>query len=111
MLEKIRVGMSTDLFIANYLTGSLNVARICKKPGVGHLSNKKLISKYQHIHSCTSEIDPLLVQDQEDSQMGPGYMDYSVPWQAIYNELIDILAYLPIEASKSLEKLCVPPGP
>ena len=30
MLEKIRVGMSVNLFMANYTTGSINIARVCK---------------------------------------------------------------------------------
>ena len=58
MLEKIRIGMSVDLFMANYTTGSINIARICQKPGVGHMSNKMVqIHKAQHIHYCTKVID------------------------------------------------------
>lgn len=108
MLEKIRVGMSADLFMANYTTGSINIARICQKPGVGHMSRKMANHKSQHIHYHTREIDPLLVQDQGDSQALAGYINYSLPWQAIYNQLIGILAELNIEPSKPLEPLPLP---
>ena len=64
MLEKIRVGLSVDLFVSNYTTGSLNVARICQKPGVGHMSRAMSNSRDQHIHHHTIEIDPQFVNDQ-----------------------------------------------
>ena len=108
MLEKIRVGMSVDLFMANYTTGSINVARICQKPGVGHMSRKMANHKTQHIHYRTKEIDTRLVQDQGDSQTLAGYIDYSLPWQAIYNQLIEILFELNIKPSKPIEPLFVP---
>ena len=108
MLEKIRVGMSIDLFIANYTAGSINVARICKKPGVGHMSRRMMIDKDQHIHHQTRIIDPEYIQDQSDPNTPTGYIDYSIPWQAVYNELIPILADLPIEPSQPLELLTIP---
>ena len=108
MLEKIRVGMSIDCFIANYTTGSINVARICKKPGVGHMSRKMVATKCQHIHHSTSEIDPLLVQDQGNPGSLPGLVDYNLPWQAIYNVLLDILSELPIKSTAPLKALFIP---
>ena len=108
MLEKIRVGMSSDLFIANYTAGSINVARICKKPGVGHMSRRMMIDKDQHIHHKTRIIDPEYIRDESDPSTPTGYIDYSIPWQAIYNILIEILAELPIEPAKPLERLTVP---
>ena len=107
MLEKIRVGMSVDLFMANYTTGSVNIARICQKPGVGHMSRKMAKHKSQHIHYRTREIDPLLVQDEGNSEELAGYINYSLPWQAIYNQLINILAELNIEPSKPVEHLAI----
>ena len=108
MLEKIRVGMAVDLFVANYTTGSINVARICQKPGVGHMSRKMANHRSQHIHYRTREIDPLLVQDKGDSHTLAGYVDYSLPWQAIYNQLIDILAELNIDPLKPQEPIPLP---
>lgn len=105
MLEKIRVGMSVDLFMANYTTGSINIARICQKPGVGHMSRKMASHRSQHIHYRTREIDTELVQDQDDSQTLAGYINYSLPWQAIYNELIKILGELNIKPSKIIKPL------
>ena len=102
LLEKIRVGMSVDLFLANYTTGSINVARICKKPGVGHMSSKMSHHRSQHIHYATREIDPRFVKDQADADTLPGYVDYSIPWQAIYNQLIEILVDLNIKPLKPL---------
>ena len=108
MLEKIRVGMSVDLFMANYTTGSINIARICQKPGVGHMSRKMATHKSQHIHYRTKEIDPLLVKDQGNSKQLAGYINYSLPWQAIYNQLLTILAELNIEPSKPIQALTIP---
>lgn len=107
MLEKIRVGMSVDLFVANYTTGSMNVARVCQKPGVGHMSRKMSDHKSQHIHYCTKEIDIQLVQDQSDPENRVGYINYSLPWQAIYNQVIDILIELNIEPSKPMVPLSI----
>ena len=108
MLEKIRVGQSVDLFMANYTTGSMNIARICQKPGVGHMSRKMAEHKSQHIHSRTREIDTLLVQDKNDSHTPTGYINYSLPWQSIYNQLISILTDLNIKPSKTIEPLDLP---
>ena len=108
MLEKIRVGMSIDLFITNYTAGSINVARICKKPGVGHMSRRMMIDKDQHIHHQTRIIDPEYIQDQSDPNTPTGYIDYSIPWQAVYNSLVEILVELPIKPNKTLEQLIVP---
>ena len=108
MLEKIRIGMSVDLFMANYTTGSINIARICHKPGVGHMSNKMADHKSQHIHYCTKVIDRELVEDQSDPENRVGYMDYSLPWQAIYNQLLEILVELKIEPVTPLVPLTLP---
>lgn len=105
MLEKIRIGMSVDLFMANYTTGSINIARICQKPGVGHMSNKMADHKAQHIHYCTKVIDRELVEDQSDPENRVGYMDYSLPWQAIYNQLVEILIELKVESVTPLVPL------
>ena len=108
MQEKIRIGMSVDLYIANYTTGSINIARICEKPGVGHMSNKMVPSKFQHIHYRTKEIDMQFVKDECDPEKPTGYINYSIPWQVIYNELLDILAELNMEPVKPSGPLHIP---
>ena len=108
MLEKIRVGMSADLYMANYTTGSINIARICRKPGVGHMSRKMEPHKFQHIHYSTKEIDIQLVQDECDPDKPTGYINYSLPWQAVYNQLLVILHELKIESNSSVLPLPIP---
>lgn len=108
MLEKVRVGLAVDAFVANYTTGSLNVARICGKPGVGHMGRRMAASKHQHIHHHTREIDPALVEDRSDPSTPTGYVNYSIPWQALYNSLLEVLAELPLRPSRPLEPLPVP---
>ena len=92
LLEKVRVGLAVDAFVANYTTGSLNVARICARPGVGHMGRRMAASKHQHIHHRTREPDPALVRDVSDPSTPTGYVDYSLPWQALHAELLTVLA-------------------
>jgi len=91
LLEKVRVGLSVDAFVANYTTGSLNVARICARPGVGHMGQRMAASKHQHLHHHTREIDPALVKDVSDPSTPTGYVNYSLPWEALYRLLLDVL--------------------
>ena len=72
------------------------------------MSRKMANHRSQHIHYRTREIDPLLVQDKGDSNTLAGYVDYSLPWQAIYNQLIDILAELNIDPLKPQEPIPLP---
>ena len=41
--------------------------------------------KDQHIHHKTREVDPIFVQDQMVPNTAAGYINYSLPWQAVYN--------------------------
>lgn len=93
LLEKVRVGLSVDAYVANFTTGSLNVSRICAKPGVGHMSSRMAAShpEHIHIHHHTRTIAPELVQDVSDTNARNGYVNYSVPWEALYNQLTEIL--------------------
>jgi len=111
LLEKVRVGLAVDAFVANYTTGSLNVARICGKPGVGHMGCRMMPSKHQHIHHHTREIDSSYVQDRGDPGTPTGYVNYSIPWQAVFNTLLEVLADLPMRPSKPLEPLPLPELP
>jgi len=92
LLEKVRVGLGVNAFVANYTTGSLNVARICARPGVGHMGQRMAESKHQHIHHHTREIDPDLVKDVSDPSTPTGYVNYSLPWEALFEELLHVLA-------------------
>ncbi len=100
LLEKVRVGLGVDAFVANYTTGSLNVARICARPGVGHMGQRMAASKHQHIHHHTREIDPAQVKDVSDPSTPTGYVNYSVPWEALYGALIATLEEHPPQNRK-----------
>jgi len=91
LLEKVRVGLSVDAFVANYTTGSLNVARICAKPGVGHMGRRMAASKHQHIHHHTREIPAECVQDVSDASTPTGYVNYSFAWEEGFAILLEIL--------------------
>jgi hypothetical protein len=108
MLEKIRVGQSVDAFVANYTTGSLNVARICEKPGVGHMGRQMAASKHQHIHHHTREVPSRYIRDRGAPGTPTGYINYSLPWQVVYNILLDILRGLALPSVAPLEPLDVP---
>ena len=108
LLDKVRIGLETDAFVANYTTGSLAIARICGKPGVGHMGRRMMASKHQHIHHLTREPDPEFVRDASNESTPTGYVNYSIPWQALYNELIDILDHIPITAKQKSSRLAIP---
>ncbi len=91
LLEKVRVGLAVDAFVANYTTGSLNVARICARPGVGHMGQRMAASKHQHIHHHTCEIPSDQVQDVSDPSTPTGYVSYSLPWGVLYGLLLEVL--------------------
>jgi hypothetical protein len=103
LLEKVRVGLRVDAFVANYTTGSLNVARICSKPGVGHMGRRMAKSKHQHIHHHTREIPPELVQDLDDPNTPTGYVNYSFNWEESLALMMEILR--PAEESGAIQKI------
>ena len=72
------------------------------------MSRRMMVDKDQHIHHQTRIIDPEYIQDQSDPHTPTGYIDYSIPWQAIYNSLLEILIELPIKPVKILEPLIIP---
>jgi hypothetical protein len=108
LLDKVRIGLETDAFVANYTTGSLAIARICGKPGVGHMGRRMMASKHQHIHQLTREPNPSHVRDMGDENTPTGYINYSIPWQALYNELLDILEHGPIAPKQKPCHLAIP---
>jgi hypothetical protein len=111
LLDKIRVGLEIDAFISNYTTGSMNVARICKRPGVGHMSQKMMAGPGPHIHFQTLKIESKWVSDEHDPAKPTGYINYSIPWQVIYNTLIPILSSLDIPQAQPLKPVELPAQP
>jgi hypothetical protein len=74
--EKICLGINCDYFIANHSTGSLWISRICKKPGVTHISNSaRSHAEKVHIHYNTKLISTELVHDinNEDERYHVSY--------------------------------------
>lgn len=108
LLDKIRIGLEVDAFIANYTTGSLNVARICKRPGVGHMSQKMMAAPGPHIHFHTLTIEPQWVRDERDPSKPTGYINYSIPWQVVYNSFILVLSSLDIPQAEPLRPVQLP---
>lgn len=80
LLEKIAVAQKVDFFVANAMTGSMNVARVCGKPGVGHSSKVGYgISTSEHIHPRTFLPDSSIVTDIPDEKNSrPDYCSYSM---------------------------------
>jgi hypothetical protein len=56
------------------------------------MGRRMAASKHQHIHHRTREPDPALVRDVSDPSTPTGYVDYSLPWQALHAELLAVLA-------------------
>lgn len=107
MIDKVRIGLEADAFVANYTTGSLVIARICGKPGVGHMGRRMMASKHQHIHHKTQGIPAEYVSDISVASTPTGYVNYSIPWQAIYNELLEVLETLPMRPKRRSRPLAI----
>lgn len=68
ILKKIYVASHVDFFVSNALTGSINVARICAKPGVAHYSKVTLpIVMKHHIHPRTFLPSTNIIEDVPDA--------------------------------------------
>ena len=80
LIEKIAVAQKIDFFVANAMTGSMNVARVCGKPGVAHSSKLGYgISTSAHIHPRTFLPDPSIVIDIPDEKNSSAdYCSYSM---------------------------------
>jgi hypothetical protein len=90
-MEKLAVASQIDAFVTNYGTGSLHVARLMQKPGVGHINT--LMDKDFHIHYqtvCLSE--GVVVDHAEDIGKRADAVSYSLDWRVIYDALEEILA-------------------
>lgn len=69
ILSKIYAASQVDFFVSNALTGSINVARVCAKPGVSHFSNvtRNIVLK-DHFHPYTFLPDSSLISDIPDKE-------------------------------------------
>lgn len=79
LLEKIYVASKIDFFVTNALTGSINVARICRKPGIAHHSRATLsIVKKHNLHPKTYLPKLENIQDIEDKNQKVDFFSYSI---------------------------------
>lgn len=92
---KIAFANSCDFFITNYSTGSIHIARICQKPGVGHLN--KTMNRDEHIHFHTYEIPKNLISDVPDP-LNPrcDFTSYSISAESVYDQVKKLLSEVPV---------------
>ncbi len=78
--KKIFYANNVDFFVANHATGSLFVSRICRKPGVTHISNSaRSPAKKQHLHWDSVIIPEHLVHDiVEGTEQTDFHISYSI---------------------------------
>lgn len=87
IMEKISIAKDIDYFLVNYSTGSLNVARICKKKGLAHISNSFMVhASEQHIHPNTISIDSAFV-NEFPSIYGVAHYSYSIKKEIVFSLL------------------------
>ena len=72
------------------------------------MGRRMMASKHQHIHHSTREPDPVYVRDASDESTPTGYVNYSIPWQALYNELLEVMDQIPITAKQKPTRLAIP---
>jgi hypothetical protein len=69
LTKKIFVASKIDFFVANALTGSINVARVCGKKGIGHAATLTYdIAESHHIHTETFLLNKIYVKDIPDEK-------------------------------------------
>lgn len=80
LLEKVYVASRINLFIANGLTGSLYVSRVCRKPGVVHMSADTYDAvQLQYVHFNTWFVDRGSVVDVPHEEHNRcDYTSYSI---------------------------------
>ena len=103
ILDKVSYGNKCDFFIANYATGSMNIARVCGKPGVAHISRSFTTAESQHIHPRSLKIPKESIVDfasDENSRMD--FVSYSFPWQVMFERLVDVMATVPVSKVREI---------
>lgn len=80
--RKIAFACAIDLFITNYGTASINVARMAEKPGVAHASTT--MPKRGHLHYNTIEVDNSWIHDIPHPEVARhDFVSYSLDWERI----------------------------
>lgn len=89
-IDKIAIAQSIDAFITNYGTGSLHVARIARKYGIGHINTT--FPKDMHVHYNTICLSEGVVEDiRSDDSTRADAISYSLDWKVIDHHLQEIL--------------------
>ncbi|WP_423770469.1 hypothetical protein [Pseudomonas sp. NLJ1] len=90
-VKKIQYASFVDAYVGNSGTGGLHVARFAGRPGVAHL-NTKMLNANNHIRKRTRLIDVKHIVDRpEDSDLRMDFISYSLDWQVVYNELVQVI--------------------
>ncbi len=90
-MEKAAVASQIDAFVTNYSTGSLHVARLLQKPGVGHINTR--LEKDAQIHYktiCLSE--GYVIDNAADAGKRADGISYSLDWRIVSSEIRKILS-------------------
>lgn len=94
-IDKMAFAQAIDFFVANYATGSMNVARFSKKPGVGHINNSMNCSG--HIHYFTQPVPRESVIDiSSGEKLREDFINYSISSKIIINMVAKIMRDFPL---------------
>jgi hypothetical protein len=74
--DKIKAAMNSDLYIANYASGSIFVSRFAGLRGLSHLNNN--MERSHHVHYQNQEIDKSLVTDIKEDGKNGHHVSYSI---------------------------------
>lgn len=88
--EKIAIGQACDLFIANFGSGSIHVARFARTPGVSHINTR--FPRTGHVHAHTIEVPEEFVTDlpaPENTSLDA--VSYSVSPDVILRLVVQVL--------------------
>ncbi|MDH0869775.1 hypothetical protein [Agrobacterium pusense] len=89
--DKAAIASLIDTFVTNFGTGSLHVARLARKPGVGHINT--VLDKGDHIHYRTVCLSEGFVTDRiEDASKNADAVSYDLDWKLVLREIKAIIA-------------------
>lgn len=88
---KITHAKTVNFFISNYMTGSMIISRIARKPGIGHMSNASEYMAEMHHHHHIYRVEKSHVSDIEDVNLRADFISYSIKWQHLYKKLTDVM--------------------
>lgn len=96
-VDKTAVAQEIDFFLANHGTGSIQVARFARKPGVSHLSTRFMGTHGKEaIHYRTRTIPARHIADLPGDR--PDRVSYSISPEAVWDEFQALLDSLPVGA-------------